>query len=474
MDPAAPARRRPGVTLACLALAATSYALMQSLVAPALPEIQHDLRTSADGVSWIFTSYLLSASIATPIVGRLGDIHGKQRALVWVLALLALGTLLSAVATSLEVMIAGRVIQGFAGGIFPLGFGIIRDEFPRERVAGSIGMMSALMGIGGGLGTVLAGVIVDGLGYHFLFWLPLVAIVIATVGAAVLIPESPVRAPATINWGAAALLSAGLAALLYAVSKAGGWGWGSPRTLGLGAAALLTLAAWMRVELRARTPLVDMRVMRLRGVWTTNLSATLIGFGMYGSFVLIPQLVELPRSTGFGFGASVTEAGLYMLPTTVAMLIAGASAGRLERRYGSRALLVAGSSCCGLGFALLALAHGTIAEILLATALMGIGIGLAFAALANLIVQAVPADQTGVATGINAIARTVGGAFGTQIAATLLTANLVASGLPGETGFTLAFALFATTLAAGALAAAAIPRSPSAHAPEPALEPAAA
>ena len=176
---AAPRRSTPTVTLAVLSLGAISYSLLQSLVAPALPDIQEATGASASAVSWILTSYLHAASVATPILGRLGDIHGKERVLFWVLVALAVGTLLSAVASSLPLLIAGRVIQGAAGGIFPLAFAILRDEFPRERVAGAIGMMSSLLGIGGGLGVVLAGVIVDNLSYHWLFWIPLVAIVLS-------------------------------------------------------------------------------------------------------------------------------------------------------------------------------------------------------------------------------------------------------------------------------------------------------
>jgi EmrB/QacA subfamily drug resistance transporter len=451
-------RQHYGVTLAVLALAGVAFALLQSLVAPALPEIQHDLHTSESAVTWVLTAYLLSASVATPLLGRLGDIHGKERVLVAVLVVLAAGTLMSALATSLPVLIAGRVVQGIGGGIFPLAFGIIRDEFPRERVAGGIGLMSAILGIGGGAGIVLAGVIVQHLSYHWLFWFPLVAVAVAAVAAALFVPESPVKAPARISWGAAALLSGGLAAVLLAVSQASSWGWGSARMLGLAAAGLVLLAAWVRVELVSPQPLVDMRVMRLRGVWTTNLVGFLLGFGMFGSFILVPQLAELPASTGYGFGASVTAAGLFLLPSTLAMLLVGPMAGRLEHRFGSKPPLVAGAAFAAAAFVLLALAHGARADIYISSALLGIGIGLAFAAMANLIVIAVPPDQTGVATGMNTIMRSIGGALGTQVIASVLAANVVTStGLPAERGFTIAFWLAAAALAVSVVAALAIP-----------------
>jgi EmrB/QacA subfamily drug resistance transporter len=451
-------RQHHGVTLAVLALGGLAYALLQSAVAPALPEIQYSLHASESGVTWILTAYLLAASVATPLLGRLGDIHGKERVLVWVLAALAVGTALSALATSLPLMLAGRVIQGAAGGIFPLAFGIIRDEFPPDRVAGGLGLISAIMGIGGGAGIVLAGVIVDQLSYHWLFWFPLVLVVLATVATALYVPESPIKAPTRIAWGAAALLSAGLAAVLLAVSEAVTWGWGSVRTLGLVALGLVVLAVWVRIELDSRQPLVDMRIMRLRGVWTVNLAGFLLGFGMYGSFILLPQFVEQPVATGYGFGATVTQAGLFMLPSTMGMLLMGPLAGRLERAFGSKPPLIAGVLCAAASFMFLAVAHGAHADIYVASALLGIGIGLSFAAMANLIVVAVPADQTGVATGMNTIMRTIGGALGSQIIASILTANVIAgSGLPAERGFTIAFWLGAGVLFVGVLASWAIP-----------------
>jgi MFS family permease len=311
-------------------------------------------------------------------------------------------------------------------------------------VAGGIGLMSAILGIGAGAGIVLAGVIVDHLSYHWLFWLPLVAVIFATVATALFVPESPVRAPGRISWSAAALLSGGLSGVLLAVSQASSWGWGSARTIAPVAAGLILLALWVRVELRSDQPLVDMQMMRRRPVWTTNLVGFLIGCGMYGSFIILAQFVELPESTGFGFGASVTAAGLFMLPSTAAMLLVGPMAGRLEHRFGSKPPLVAGSAFAAAAFIWLALAHGARIDVYVGAALLGIGIGLAFAAMANLIVASVPAEQTGVASGMNTIMRTIGGALGSQVIASILTASVLAStGLPSEQGFTVAFWLAA-------------------------------
>jgi EmrB/QacA subfamily drug resistance transporter len=464
---AEPVRQHHNATFAVLALGGISYALLQSLVAPAIPNLQHALHTSENSVSWVLTAYLLSASVATPLLGRLGDMYGKERLLVLVLALLSVGTLISALATGLPLMLVGRVVQGAAGGVFPLAFGIIRDEFPRDRIAGGIGLMSALLGVGGGAGVVLAGPIVDNLSYHFLFWLPLIPIVLATVLTHLLVPESPIRVPGRINWTGATLMTVGLVLVLVAVSETATWHWLTAKTLGCIAAGLLVLVVWVRSESVAKEPLVDMRMMRIRGVWTTNAVALLLGFGMYASFILLPQYVETPSRVGYGFSASVTQAGLFMLPCTLAMLIVGAQTGRLEKRFGSKPPLLVGGILSFLCFALLAVARGQKWEVYVAAGLLGAGIGLAFASMANLIIENVGPGETGVATGMNTVTRTVGGAFGGAATASLLAGTIGASGYPTAHGYTGAFAFCAAALLVGVVVGLAIPQ----RRPEAAFEP---
>jgi len=453
-------RQHHGVTLAVLAVAGLSFALLQTMVAPALPAIQREYGASTTAVTWVLTVYLLTASIATPVLGRLGDIFGKERLLVIVLLVLAAGTVVSALSHSLEMLIAGRAIQGAGGAIFPLSFGIIRDEFPRERVGAGIGLISATFGIGGGAGLVLAGVIVDRLDYTWIFWLSLVVILGAVVATHFFVPESPIKTPARIDWGGAALLAAGLASGLLGVSEGNGWGWGSAPVLGLLAVSAVLLVVWTRYELRVREPLVDMRMMRLRGVWTTNVTGLMVGFGMFGSFLLVPQLVQMPAAAGFGFGASVTQAGLFLLPSSVAMLFAGPFAAWLGARLGSRTPALIGIGLVAAGFVQLAVLHDAHWHIYLNSVITGAGIGLSFAAMATLIVDAVPQTQTGVATGMNTIMRSVGGALGAQISASIVGAHVGASGLPTESGFVVAFVVSAAALGLAFLAALLIPRRP--------------
>ena len=453
-----PERQHPNVTLAVLVIGGISYALMQSLVLPALPEIRRELGASDTAIAWMLTAYLLSASVATPIAGRLGDMYGKQRVLIVVLAILSVGTLISALSSSIGPMIAGRVVQGAGGGIFPLAFGIIRDEFPRDRVSHGIGLMSSLLGVGGGLGVILAGPIVGNLSYHYLFWLPLVVIVATAFATHFVVPESPVRTPGKVNWRAAILMSTGLVIVLISISEATKWGWGSPMTLGGIALGLVVTALWVRTEVRSEEPLVDMKMMRIHGVWTTNVVAFLVGVGMYSSFILLPQFVQEPESTGYGFGATVLAAGIFLIPATITQVLVGQFTGRIERAVGSKIPLLVGAAFAASAFLLLVAARSSAWEVYVASGLLGTGIGLAFAALANLIVENVRQDQTGVATGMNTVMRTLGGALGGQLAATVLSGNLGPGGLPSSSAYGLAFALCAAALLVGVAVGTLIPR----------------
>jgi MFS family permease len=281
--------------------------------------------------------------------------------------------------------------------------------------------------------------------------------IVAAVAAVLFVPESPVRAPGRISWLPAVLLSAWLVALLVALSEAPAWGWASGRVLGLLAAAVVLAASWMIAELRARTPLIDMHMMRRTAVWTNNLVALLIGMGMYATFAFLPEFVQTPTAAGYGFGASITRSGLMLLPATITMFAVGMSVGRLARRLGGKVLVIAGCLIGSVAMAVLAFAHGQEWEIYLSTALMGIGFGLAFSAMAALVVAAVPTSQTGVASGMNANIRTIGGSIGAAMMASIVTSQLAPSGLPKESGYTIGFAVMAGWLVLAAFAGLLIP-----------------
>jgi EmrB/QacA subfamily drug resistance transporter len=455
-----PSRPHPTRSLLILGIAGLAFALGQTMLIPAFPDLIHELDTDPSGVAWTLTGYLVAAAVFTPIVGRLGDMFGKRRLLVVALAAFCAGSVVSALTDSLEVVVAGRVLQGVGGGIFPLCFGIIRDEFPAARVARSIGLMSAIVGIGGGLGLILGGLIVDNVSYHWIFWLGAIMAAVAVTSTWLFIPESPQRTPGRVDVRGAIVLGAGLVMPLLAISQAHVWGWGSARTLGLVAAGLAVLAAWVQLQRRTPEPLADISTLARPAVLMTNLATLLVGFGMFGSFVLIPQLVEAPVAAGYGFGLDASQAGLLMLPGALAMLLLGPVSGILGSRVGNKVPLAVGSLLAGLGLLLLAVEHGSQATILAFNLVLSAGIGFAFAAMPNLIVDAVPATQTGEATGFNTLVRAVGASLGSQVMAAILAGSVVAgSPLPTEHGYTTAFVLGAVVAAGAGVAAVLVPRS---------------
>jgi MFS family permease len=470
---AAPEERRVryGVTFMVLAVGVGAYSLLQSFVIPVMSTLEHNLHASASGGSWILTAYLLTASIFTPIVGRIGDVIGKERVFVATLLVLVAGSVLAALATNLTTMIAARAIQGVGGGVLPLAFGIVRDEFPSAKVAGKIGALASLTAVAGGLGTVIAGPIVEVLDYHWLFWLPAILVSLAAVAAKMVIPASPGHNAGTVSWQPAIFLSAWLVCLLLALSQGSTWGWGSPAVLGLLALAAVLCAAWVMVENRVRVPLIDMHMMRRPQVWSANLATLLMGVAMYSAFAFLPSFVQTPSGAGYGFGASITISGLILLPAAVTIFVFGLFAAPFVRRFGAKRVVVYALVVAASSFLWLALWHGQIWQVACAVALYGAGFGVGYAATASLIVDAVPADQTGVASGMNANIRTVGGAIGTALTASIVAAGAAAGGLPLGSGYTHAFVLMTLACVAAAGAGLLIPRMTSHDAARDAQDP---
>jgi EmrB/QacA subfamily drug resistance transporter len=445
-------RQHYNVTLAALTFAGIAFALQQTMIIPALPTLQRDLDTTTTWVTWLLTGFLLSSSIATPLLGKLGDQHGKERLLLVSLGIFFVGCVGAIFAQSIWMLIAFRILQGTGGAVFPLSFAIIKDEFPEEKVGVGVGIVSSVFAVGGGLGLVLSGVIVDNLSWRWIFVVGAIAVGIAAVLVLFFVPESPVKTPSRLDVPGAILFSGGLLSLLLALTEGNNWGWGSGRIIALLGASAALLVAWGALELRVPEPMVDMRMLARRPVLFSNLTGLIAGFAMFGSFVLIPIFAETPRGlpdslarlVGYGFGASTTTAGLYLLPGALAGFVSGPLAGVLGRRYGSKWPMALGMAMASVGLAMFALWHDHPWQIVLGMIVLGSGIPFTFAAMAKVIVDSVRPSETGVATGMNTVMRTVGGVIGGQVGAAILTADTIRrTNIPAESAFVAAFSIAA-------------------------------
>ncbi len=446
-------RQHHNFTLGILTLAGAAFALQQTMVFPALKTFQEEFGASTAWTTWVLTGFLVSAAVTTPVLGRLGDQFGKERLLLVSLGLFLAGCLGAAFAWDIWSLIAFRVVAGAGGALFPLSFAIIRDELPADKVKVGIGLLSAVWGIGGGFGIVLSGVIVDHFSWRYLFLLGSIPVALSIVLVHRFVPESPVRSPSRVDVPGALLLSGALLSLMVALTEGEQWGWGSPRLLGLLACSAAFAVAWVAVEMRSSSPMVDIQMLTHRPVLLTNVATMISGFALFSCFVLVPSFVETASEHGYGFGATATEAGLYLLPSSVAMLFAGPLAGMIGRRFGSKWPLAGGMLIVSISALLFAAAHDDPGPVLVASALLGLGVGAAFAAMAALIADNVDPLEMGVASGMNTVVRLVGAVIGGQVGAALLTTHTIGtSSIPAESAYTTAFALSAVA----ALVAAAV------------------
>ncbi len=421
---------------------------MQTLLIPVLPVLKTELGTTTEWVTWTVTVYLLVGVVITPLFSRLGDQFGKVRMTLVSLGTFLIGSLGAAVAWNIASLIVFRGVQGVGAAVLPLSFAIIRDHLPEERWSVAMGTVSSVLGVGGALGIVGAGLIADNASWRWLFVLSAAIGIAALVLVGRFIPESDVRASSSIDVPGAALLSLGLGALLLALAQGNGWGWLSPPILALFVGAFAVLAVWVVVERRVAMPMIDLRVMSHRPVLFTNITAFLSGYALYSTWLILPTFLQFPSSLSpaeqelatFGFNMSVTEAGLWTLPTSAAIVAGGPIAGLIGQRFGSGVPLRIGMVCSGVGSLGITLWHGSALSVSLWFAVVGIGIGFAFAAMPRLIVAEVPATQTAIATGVNNVVRTVGGVMGGQIAAAVVAAHTVGdTAVSAESGYVIAF-----------------------------------
>jgi MFS family permease len=438
---------RSGGVLGALVLAVLGFSLVQTSVVPILPALIREFGTSSSSITWVMTANLLSAAVCTPLLSRIGDIRGRKPMLLVSLAGVVAGSVLAVATHSFALLVVARVLQGTGGAVMPLAIAMIRDELPREKVTGGVALVSASLGIGSGLGLVATGAVMEHWSYKSVFWMGLIIVAVGLLAAAALVPRDPVRSAGGADPFGALLLAGWLSALLVAVSRGNDWGWTSAITLGLFGAAVVLAVLWVAVERRVRHPLVDIPMMAKPTVALTNAVGALVGFAMYGSFITLSDFTQTPSAAGYGFGASVLHAGWLLFPSAVGSFLAAPIATVLIRRSGPRLPLMGGGLLAAVSLGMLIAWHHTQIDVYVSAGLMGLGVGFAYAAMPAFINGAVPIEQAGIANGMNAVLRTVGGAIGTAVAGTILTGSMkqFAPGvsLPTEAAYQHTFAVIA-------------------------------
>jgi MFS family permease len=455
--------RQPSDRLIVATLASTGLiaSFMQTLVIPIVPRLPQLLDTGPADASWVLTATLVAAAIATPIAGRLGDMYGKRRILLVLLAAMAVGSVVSALSDTLLPMVVGRSLQGVGMGAISLGISILRDVLHRRSLGAAIALVSATLGVGGGLGLPVAALIADNLDYHALFWLSAILALLALLSVALVIPVSTLRTGGRFDFVGALGFAIVIVAALLVISKGSEWGWRSLTVLGLLGGASVVLAAWIVWELRTRDPLVDLRVAVRRTVLLTNLASVSVGFAFFITAASLPVLLESPTASGVGMGQTILLASLCLMPNGIAMFLAATPAARLAERHGPKSALLLGIGIIAVTFTAGAFLLEELWQVIAIATLSGLGTGFAYAAMPTLIMRAVPTTETAAANGLNSVMRTLGSSTAAAIVGVLLAGSaIVIDGVSVPTGgaFQATFLVGAAVAIAGGIVAAFIPR----------------
>lgn len=435
---------RQGAIVAVLAIAGLSSSFMFTLVVPIQAKLPELLHADRDDTAWVVTATLLAAAVSTPIAGRLGDMYGKRRIVLALVAIMVVGSVIAAVSPGIIGVIVGRALQGAIVGVVPLGIAILRDVLHEDRVDAAIALISATLGVGGAIGLPISAIVAQYSDWHVLFWLAagLGAVVFALV--LWIVPVSVLRTAGRFDLVGAAGLSLGLLGLLLAVSRGDQWGWASPAVLGCGLGGIAVLLLWGWYELRTKDPLLDLRVAARRPVLLTNLASVAMGFSLFGSNVLYPQMLELPVATGTGFGLSLLGASLVVMPSGLVMMLLSPVSGRIAHRIGPRVLLLAGSLALIVSYAFTIVWHSEVWHLVVANILIGVGIGFGYASMPMLIMRSVPPNETGASNGLNALFRSLGTSIAAAVVAAVLATYVVEQGgvqVPTSWAFQLSFIL---------------------------------
>lgn len=422
-------RRPPAwAIVAALAFAGLSSAFMFTLVVPLQGELPALLNASREDTTWVVTITLLVAAVATPISGRLGDMYGKRRVVMVLLVALIVGSLVAALSTTIIGIIVGRGLQGITTGVIPLGIAIMRDVLPPARLGTAVALMSATMGVGGAVGMPLAAFVAETADWHALFWMSAGLGVACLLAVALIVPGDTLLSPGRLDVLGAVGLAVGLTGLLLFVSRGADWGWGSPLAFGSVVVGVVALLLWGVYQLRTKEPLVDLRVAARPAVLLTNLAAIGMGFALFASNVTFPQLLEMPAETGVGFGLTMIEAAICIMPAGLIMMVLSPLSGFLERGFGPRPLFTMGTASIVVAYVFVLVWSSEVWHIVVANAIIGVGIAFSFAAMPMIIMRSVPFNETGVSNGLNALFRSVGTSSASAVMGGVLAAMSVQQG----------------------------------------------
>lgn len=462
--------QRDGLLTAVLVFVTIVAAVVSSLGAPLIPDIAEQLHLPLADAQWSLTVALLAGAVSAPVMGRLGDGPHRRATLAGGLAVVALGGVVSALAETLPVLIVGRLMQGIGLGLVPLAMAAARDHLPAGKVPSVVALLSVSAAAGVGAGYPITGLFAESLGLHAAFWLGAGVSALALVAVLAVLPSSTSARPVPLDGPGALLLTGALVALLLGIAEGNDWGWSSARIVVLFCAAAVLLAAWVAQQLRARSPLVELRLLRRRTVLTADACALVLGVAMYVFLSLVTEFVQTPSSAGYGFDATTLVAGLCLVPFSICTLLASRALPWLDRTIGPDAILPLGSLVVGAAGAFFAFAHDALWQAFVTMGIVGVGLGCTFAAIPGMIVRAVPAHETGSAMGFYQVVRCVGFSLGSALAASILSSHTPSGEhLPTVGGYTLALWVAAGVCVLAAAIAWALPER-GAPPPDPALE----
>jgi MFS family permease len=420
------ARRGSGrMALTALACTGVLASLQSTVLLPLVPRLPQIYDVGPAAASWILTATMLSGALATPILSRLADMHGKRRMIEVALLAMVVGSGVLVVSDNYAVAVAGRALQGICASVLPVGMSLIKDVLPPERVGAGIALVSATLGIGSAVGLPLAGLLYDGLGFRSLFWLTGALAAALALACRWLLPEAPPRRGERFDWTGAVLLMLGLTGLLLVLSQGHVWGWGTVGTVLLGSGTVATLVGWAAWQLRVQHPLVDVRLLGSRPVLATNAASFIIALGMLANLILASLQFGAPARLEAGLGLSVAATGMAMAAPAAVFLVLAPVVGFLLARLGGRAVLLLGACTMAVAYAVRTALDGSVLEVVAGSLVVGVGSALSLAAMPMIILSLAPARHAATANGMNSLCRMVGTATSTAALATLMTATAV-------------------------------------------------